>query len=134
MLCMIFLVWLRNGSNPADINRFRSHTGLVFPKILIYIKQTPPNYQFSFLFSESSIYATPIFLPPSKGLLTASLDGTVACLEADSGDITWRLELGRPVFANPLYDEVLNCVYVCCVDCNVYAGKFYVVFVSYICV
>ena len=22
-----FLVWLRTGSNPADINRFRSHTG-----------------------------------------------------------------------------------------------------------
>ena len=27
MLYMIFLVWLRTGSNPAGINRFRSHTG-----------------------------------------------------------------------------------------------------------
>ena len=27
MLRMIFSVWLRTSSNPADINRFQSHTG-----------------------------------------------------------------------------------------------------------
>ena len=27
MLYMIFLVWLRTGSNPADLNRFQSHIG-----------------------------------------------------------------------------------------------------------
>ena len=25
-----FLVWLKTNSNPADINRFRSHTGKIF--------------------------------------------------------------------------------------------------------
>ena len=27
MLYLIILVWLRTGSNPQDINRFRGHTG-----------------------------------------------------------------------------------------------------------
>ena len=34
-----FLVWLRNGSNPADINRFRNHS-VIFNNlhIVIHIK------------------------------------------------------------------------------------------------
>ena len=40
-----FSVWLRTGSNPADINRFRSHTGkvllILFTKIKAYFKIEP---------------------------------------------------------------------------------------------
>ena len=38
MLYMIFLVWLRSGSNPTDINQFGSHT----EKYLIRITNTLP--------------------------------------------------------------------------------------------
>ena len=30
---MIFSIWLRTGSNPADINRFQSHTGELYTKL-----------------------------------------------------------------------------------------------------
>ena len=38
MLNVFFLVWLRTGSNPADINRFQSHSGNTFlcKTILMY--------------------------------------------------------------------------------------------------
>ena len=50
MLYIIVSVWLGTGSNPADINRFRSHTGIntkiimeVSTYLLIYI-----NFLFMF--------------------------------------------------------------------------------------
>ena len=33
MLCILFLVWLRSGSNTVDINRYRNHTGNVFTNV-----------------------------------------------------------------------------------------------------
>ena len=32
----LYLTWLGTGSNPADINRFRSHTGNYFPLKVIW--------------------------------------------------------------------------------------------------
>jgi len=69
--------------------------------------------------SEGSVYASPVEI--AEGILVATLSGELVCVTESTGDLVWRMRLGRPVFANPLWDEPNQLLYVPCVDHNLYA-------------
>ena len=71
--------------------------------------------------SDASIYAAPQCIP--TGILIASLDGTVSCVNISTGSSYWKLNLGGPIFANPIYDHDTKSIFIGCADCNLYAGK-----------
>ena len=59
----------------------------------------------------------------ATGILVSTLDGTVTCLRESTGQVMWSLNLGRPIFANPLFDSLTEAVYIGCADSKLYAGK-----------
>jgi outer membrane protein assembly factor BamB/orotate phosphoribosyltransferase len=54
---------------------------------------------------ERYLHATPVYIPDSQYVATGSADGLLVLLEAQTGKLIWRCELGSAVRMAPAYDK-----------------------------
>lgn len=55
--------------------------------------------------SDSSIYSTPLIAKKETLLIVATLDGTLAALDATNGETRWKTSLESPIFSSPVLCE-----------------------------
>lgn len=59
----------------------------------------------------SSIFSSPV-LTNDQQLIVATLGGNLFSLSSQTGEVHWKFEFQKPVFASPIIDRESNCIFI----------------------